>query len=203
MFFLIIDSHYHYVLQVVFDRRFEKDNGSICKISVDGTDFKINEPSPFSGMWYSHKYDHAAVRYEIGLCIQKGYIVSTHGPFPAGLMPDVSIFCNKLKYELAHKERVECDRGYRGEFSKIDLPDECCGYGTHQYKLKQIVRARHETVNRRLKQFGCLKQQFRHPIHKYSSVFCAVVAIVQISLENGHPLFDLAHEYKTIDDKFL
>ena len=154
-------------------------------------------------MWFSPKYTQAAVRYEIGLCIQTGYIVWTHGPFPAGLIPDISVLRSKLKYELAPGERVECDRGYCGEFCKIDLPDECCGHGTRQYKTKQIVRARHETVNRRLKQFGCLKQQFRHPISKHSTVCCAVIAIVQISLENGHPLFDIGYEYRTIDDKFL
>ena len=201
MFFLIIYSHYHYILQVVFNRRFERDNGSICKISVDGTNFKINEPSPFLGMWFSHKYSQAAVRYEIGLCIQTGYIVWTHGPFLAGLMPDISVFRSKLKYQLAPGERVRCGRVYRGEFCKIELPDECCGYGTHQHRTKQIVRARHETMNRRLKQFGCLKQQFRHPISKHSTVFCAVVAIVQISLENGPPLFDIGYEYQTLDEK--
>ena len=114
-------------------------------------------------------------------------------------MPDISVFRSKLKYELAPGERVECDRGYRGEFSKIGLPGECCGHGTHRYKTKQIEHARHETLNRRLKQFGCLKQQFRHPISKHSTLFFAVVTIVQISLQNGHPLFDIMYEYQTID----
>lgn len=44
-----------------------KDNGSICKVTVDGTDFLINEPTPFNKKWCSHKFKHAALRYEIGI----------------------------------------------------------------------------------------------------------------------------------------
>ena len=172
-------------------------------MSVDGTDFMIYEPRPFSGMWLSHKFEKSGLRYEIGLCIQTGLIAWIHGPFPAGRWNDIKVFRYKLKHALPLGERVECDRGYRGEYYKIDLPYECIGNGRLQTRIKDLVRARHENLNRRFKQFGCLKQIFRHPIQKHVAVFSAIAAIVPISLENGHPLFDLGYEYKTIDDKFL
>ena len=60
-------------------------------MTVDGTDFKINEPTPFDGMWYSHKFNHAALRYEVGVSIFSGLIVWVKGPYPAGRYPDVAI----------------------------------------------------------------------------------------------------------------
>ena len=126
-----------------------------------------------------------------------------HGPFPAGSFNDIKIFRHKLKQELPANERVECDNGYGGEYAKIDLPNECCGDGDLQEKIKTCVRSRHENLNRRFKTFGCLKQVFRHSPDKHCTVFCAVASIVQISLENGPPLFDLGYEYKTIDNKLF
>jgi hypothetical protein len=38
-----------------------RDNGSKCHVSVDGTDFRIHEPSPFSPRWYSHKFKGAGL----------------------------------------------------------------------------------------------------------------------------------------------
>ena len=68
-----------------------KDNGSICKITVDGNDFLIREPTPFSGRWFGHKMKHASLRCEIGVCIQTVWIVWVNGPCPAGQWPDLAI----------------------------------------------------------------------------------------------------------------
>ena len=64
------------------------DPGQRCKITVDGTDFRIQEPSPFDPKWYSHKFRGPGLRYEIGVCIKTGWIVWVNGPFPAGAWPD-------------------------------------------------------------------------------------------------------------------
>ena len=53
-------------------------------MTVDGTDVMIWEPTPFSKMWYSHKFHGAELRYEIGMCIQTGDIVWVNGPFKCG-----------------------------------------------------------------------------------------------------------------------
>jgi hypothetical protein len=44
-------------------------------VTVDGTDFRIYEPTPFSPMWYSHKYKGPGLRYEVALSIRGGDIV--------------------------------------------------------------------------------------------------------------------------------
>jgi len=100
---------------------------------------------------------------------------------------------------LIEGERVEADKGYRGEYNKVDLPQDCVSSDRDQVKVKKNVRARHETVNRRLKQWGCLSQTFRHELPKHRPIFRAIVVITQIMLQNGHPLF--AVDYKTIDEK--
>jgi hypothetical protein len=90
-----------------------QDNGSICKMTVDGTDCKIWEPQPFNPKWYSHKFKGSNVRYEIGLCIQTGWIVWLNGLFPCGAYPDLQIARSYLFHCLEIGEKVVADRGYR------------------------------------------------------------------------------------------
>jgi hypothetical protein len=59
---------------------------------------------------------------------------------------------------------------------------------------KKNVRARHETVNKRFKQFGCLHERFRHDAAKHGDVFRAVAVITQLAIENGEPLFGVEHD---------
>ena len=54
----------------------------------------------------------------------------------------------------------------------------------HQKRRKQIVRARHETINRRFKEWRVLKEVFRHALEKHGVVFMSVANIVQLSLEH-------------------
>lgn len=54
--------------------RFQEKPFVNCVMPVDGTDFRIEEPKPFSSGWYSHKFNGPGVRYEVGLAIQRGYI---------------------------------------------------------------------------------------------------------------------------------
>lgn len=44
--------------------------GAEYKILVDGTDFIIHEPSPFSPEWYSHKFRGLGWRYEVGVSVR-------------------------------------------------------------------------------------------------------------------------------------
>ena len=43
--------------------------GQLCFIRLDGTDFSIQEPSPFDPMWYSHKFKGLGVQYKVGICL--------------------------------------------------------------------------------------------------------------------------------------
>jgi hypothetical protein len=83
-------------------------------------------------------------------------------------------------------ERALADRGYRDREYFI-IPSDCRSeYASHVHKA---VMARHETVNHRLKSFEVLKQVFRHDISKHILCFSAVVNLVEIMIENGHPLY--------------
>ena len=44
-------------------------------ISVDGSDFRIRDLSPFSKKWYSHKFHGPGLRYEAGISVARGDIV--------------------------------------------------------------------------------------------------------------------------------
>ena len=127
--------------------------------------------------------------------IQSGHIVWTNGPFPAGV-PDIVIFRSSLKNKLVEGERVEADKGYGGEPTKIDLPQENTGGLEEQVRAKAKVRSRHETMNARLREWGVLRNTFRHKISRHRCIFRAIIVLSQIKIENGHPLFRI--NYSTL-----
>ena len=88
------------------------DNGSICKVMVDGTDFCTFKQTPFDPIWRSHKFNGPGFRYEIAICIQTGWIVWINGPFLCGI-PDRNISREWLNYELEDGELYLADGGYR------------------------------------------------------------------------------------------
>jgi hypothetical protein len=150
-------------------------------VTVDGTDFRMREPKPFSKKWFTHKFNGPGVRYEVGVCIATGDIVWLNGPFPCGPNPDINIFRYELKHRLQHGERVEADGGYGGEPLYISTPDD---YKTERQKVaKTLARARHEQINRLFKRFQCLLQTFRHKPEYHDVVFRAVAVIVQLSIQ--------------------
>lgn len=157
-------------------------------MTVDGVDFAIPEPTQFSPRWYSHKFKGPGLRYEIAVCIKTGKIVSFNGPFECGTWPDLKIFRSRLKYNLSAGEKVVADRGYRGE-DRICTPDS---FRTIEHKnAMNTARARHETINGRLKTWGILKNVFRHGSEKHHIAFRSVLVLVEISIENGCPPFQV------------
>lgn len=151
-------------------------------MSVYGTDFAINEPTPFDRKWYSHKLKRAAVRYEIAVSIS-GNIVWFNGPFEAGLYPDVKIFKEGLLHHLYQGENVVTDRGYN--HARCIAPYNLFG---DDRATASKLRARHETLNGRIKNFKVMEVRFRHKISKHFICFSAVAKIVQLAL-NESPTF--------------
>jgi hypothetical protein len=177
--------------QISFDNRYKNDRGLVCLITVDGTDFKIQEPTPFWKGWWSHKFNGPGLRYELGISIQSGDIVWAYGPFPCGKWPDITIFRHALKHQLDPGEMVEADNGYQGEPRKIRTKKD---YLTKEDKqMKSVARARHETANKRIKQFGVMKQVFRHDINKHHYFLDATVVLTQLSIESGETLFKVEY----------
>jgi hypothetical protein len=68
---------------------------------------------PFNAKWYSHKSKGLGVRYEIGLCIQTGWIVWVHGLYPRGSHPNLKIarMCVFFTH-LEEGEMVVADGGF-------------------------------------------------------------------------------------------
>ena len=169
-----------------------RSNGSVCLISIDGVDFWIQEPRPFSSRWFSHKINGPAVRYETGVCIQTGWIVWINGPFPCGDWPDLAIARHVLHHMLGTGEHCIADGGYRASTNCRAITPT----GLHDYLDRQVavVRARHETVDARLKVFGVLNQRFRHNLEKHGLVMHSVAVIVQIMISNGDTeVFSVEH----------
>lgn len=57
------------------------------------------------------------------------------------------------------------------------------GINCEDQRMKAVARARHETVNQRLKSCGVLGEKFRHKPHKHAIAFNAVVNVTQMAFE--------------------
>lgn len=168
-----------------------KDNGSTCKITLDGTDCPIFEPQPFHPKWFSHKFKGPGVRYEVGVCLQTGWIVWTNGPYPCGSFPDIKIARDWIVHELLPGEKYLADGGYNDGRVHAETPT---GYNTPDQRMKKLARARHETVNKRIKQFKIFQEMFRHKLTNHGICFKACANITQIAIQSGEPLFSIEYD---------
>lgn len=157
-----------------------------CHVSVDGTDFRIQEPTPFSSRWFSSKFRGPGVRYEIGISVINPKIIWVNGPFPCGTWPDLRIFKQRMCASLYSGEFVIGDRGYK--HVRCITPDDVL---PHARSLHDHIRARHETCNERFKRFSILGQVFRHSVQLHGRVFHAVSKIAALAICYEEPLFQL------------
>jgi hypothetical protein len=176
--------------------RFVDNIGNDCLMSVNGTDFRIPQKgqakkgNPFG----SHKYaGKSALWYELGIDIRGGNLVWIQGPYPAGKWPDIKIFNAILANFLERYERVEADDSYRGHPNKVKCPFNDIA-PAEKLAMQARVRARHETINGRLTNWGILSQVFRHDSRCHGEVFRACAVLTQLTIEQGEPL--LSVEYK-------
>jgi hypothetical protein len=87
---------------------------------------------------------------------------------------------------LAPSEKVVADRGYRGDPRAITPIS--ANSNEHEEQMN-TVRARHETVNGRCKDWKSMAVRFRHDKDKHHLVFRAVVVIEQLKIMHGKPPF--------------
>lgn len=71
-------------------------------VSVDGTDCRTFEPTRFSSKWYIHKYNGAALRYEVAISLYSN-IVWVYGLSPAGSFSDDKIFPSSASFLEARR----------------------------------------------------------------------------------------------------
>jgi len=177
-----------WLLQIRWENRLVRDTGERCLVTIDGVDFQIPEPTPWSRKWWSHKFNGPGLRYEIAVCIKTGWIVAYNGPFQCGPWLDIKIFRSQLKQLLLPGEKVLADRGYRGD-SRVCHPDTA--EDDQHASAMNSARARHETINGRLKTWKSMKQVFRHSRVKHHLIFRAVLVIEQIKIQNGQTPFQV------------
>jgi hypothetical protein len=147
-------------------------------VTVDGTDFRINEPTPFSPTWYSHKFKGPGVRYEVGVCIATGWIVWLNGPYRCGTWNDLKIASDGLHYILEDDERYIADGGYCTP--QALHPHDAFTHEETAYM--QICRTRHETINRLFKNFSIVGNTFTRSVEKHGLFLYAIANIVQVGI---------------------
>jgi hypothetical protein len=91
-----------------------------------------------------------------------------------------------LKGRLAPGEKVEADAGYCGE-DRIRTPNDVANMVDR--RAKSVARARHETINHRLKKCYELGGVCRHNRRMHKPVFSAFAVITQLSIDHGEPPF--------------
>jgi hypothetical protein len=157
-------------------------------VTIDGTDMPV--ALGFNKGFFGVKFNHSGLKYEVGVSIETGYIVWINGPFRCG-QNDITISRTALigALDVEEEEMAVADSGYKGEVHHIRTPN----VGTaEERQMQDLARARHETVNCRLKIFNVLGAgYFRHDLTFHSSCFRAVAVITQLTFENGGEPFQV------------
>ena len=102
----------------------------------------------------------------------------------------MKIFRLGLKDLLGPGEKVIADRGYRGDM-RISAPDDT-NDKDHKYVMS-VLRARHETLNGRLKNWGCLRQIYRHDRNKHHMLLQTAAVVIQVNISIGNRLFQVTN----------
>ena len=95
---------------------------------------------------------------------------------------------NCLANKIQEGKKVLADSGLKGsEKASTRMPGN-----SHKMKhFRSRAQGRQESLFKRFKDFGILRQRFRYGYELHKMVLLAVAVIVQYDMENGHPLFDV------------
>lgn len=193
----VIDTKFSFLFQITwYDDEdalpaLNNEEEEIMFATIDGVHCRIFEPSKEpSPKWYSHKFQGPAVTYEIVIHIRSQRVLWINGPFPAAEHDiEVARKIGGVLERIPPGKRLIGDGGYRGEPNQITTPNIHDSLIVKDYKNR--ARARHETFNKRVKDFQITRQEFRSAVEKHQVAFEAVCIIVQYDIENGHPLFEV------------
>lgn len=152
--------------------------------------------APWVGHCFSYLADPYAFIFSLTSCLRCCY----HRPFPCGSWPDLTIFRHAMLDYLEQCERVEADNGYEGESPRYVKTPSGATRNPEEKDMRKRVRGRHETVNERFKNWGCLSQRSRsknqHVVSHFSACFRAVAVMTQLAIECGEILFPVGEEYR-------
>ena len=161
-------------------------------LTVDGVHFHAKEPKhdlySKNSKYYSHKFATSALNYEIAIDVNVSKVVHVAGPFPAS-KHDITIFRGELKDKMPDGKLCIGDKGYRGEADKIMTPNAHDVLDVRNFKGR--ARARHETFNKRMKNYCVMDDRFIHGEVLHKTCFDCVLVLCQYQMDMGEPLFDV------------
>ena len=86
---------------------------------------------------------------------------------------------------------MEADDGNIGEApQKVKCPG-CVTNPDENQEMQNSVRARHESLNGRLKNWAILSTMYRHDLMEHGNVFWAIAVMTQIGINAGEKLFEV------------
>lgn len=181
--------------KIVWDSSLDDPNTQIFITTVDGTDCRIWEKKhphlPVDKKFFSQKFNHCGVKYEIGISVYHSKVVWINGPYRAG-EHDKTVLRKPdgLKTKVKEGKLVIADAGYvssRADEQFLAVPNAKDPKELKNFKSR--ARCHHETFNGHIKFFKCLSETFRHGIEKHKIAFEAVCVIVQYQMDNGAEIF--------------
>lgn len=107
-----------------------------------------------------------------------------NGGYPCGTYPDLLLARQAYIHGVDEGELTLADKGYND--TKYFLLPNQSNCSQHKY-----IMSRHETVNKRLRQFKVLYVPFRHSLKKHTICFNAVANITELIIENEAALFSV------------
>lgn len=124
---------------------------------------------------------------QIGISIKTNEVYWVNGPFKAGTSDRTIAERYGLGDRIPENRFILGDKGYRG------LDFVCTRNSQDAPVVKEFKKralARHETFNKRFKDFNCLRHRFRHGERKFKYAFEACVVLCIINMDLGSPLFN-------------
>ena len=131
------------------------------------------------------------MRYEIAISLLSNDIVWINGPFCPGDWNDLEIFRHSLLHELEVGERIAADDIYIGEAPTYVICAASCTTNEEKLKIHKRIEGRHESINKHIKNWGCLKKPFVgkgtpiEKMNKHGNMFRACAVMKQVAMEMG------------------
>ncbi|KAL7548803.1 hypothetical protein ACHAWF_012061 [Thalassiosira exigua] len=182
--------------------------GMVDTCMFDNQEYRLNPHTK----WYNHKSNSAGVKYEFALALRRDELLWMHGPIPAGLKHDRTIFCGgtqkepktnwdrqSLYFQLPEGKKLIGDSAYSGIPEKVTVAMD-----SHSKKARDFIngaKARQESYFWRLKTYAVLRGRFRHgkttddKLDKHQMCTEAVCVMVQYDLKH-HPLMQVTGKVK-------
>ena len=173
-------------LKICWEQRHNTWKHTEPSCMIDVTECEICEPQHYEWEYFSVKHQQHSLKYEIALSMDER-IIWVNGPFK-GSANDLTIARSEFVRQLPDNERALADLGYLGDWHfivpyKPARDHEQRIFNLHHYTLRQSI----ERVNKRVKQFNCLKNLWRlrgeEGFFLHKCAFHTICYLTQLSFE--------------------